>query len=314
VPSVISFFEIDMARGESGAVVQHYNPLVEAPAIARLAAWIAGGHPQLGAVEQVVATRHEADRSRARVVGHFARDVELLARLAGRLDRIGAHAATSDTDADAAYASLSVQLTGPRQLPVRWAVEPPAGAAALRVTLICAAGRAALDFNAAGVATELAEQGGDDEVRTAQPATSPALAALGRFVTAVTTGDSAASTWPAALDAMELADSIEISLRRGRMIDVHHRELTEQLAFKGLMSAVGCGVLVVLVPAMLVAGWIAGMLGIPLSNYWPHLLLGALGLFLALQLLPKLIPAAPQAADRRPPEAAKAADEANSTD
>jgi hypothetical protein len=194
---------------------------------------------------------------------------------------------------------------------VRWAIEPPAGAASLRVMLVCTAGRATLDFNADGVATELAEQGGDGKSRTAQPAAPPAVAALQRFVTAVTAGDGAASTWPAALDAMELADSIEISLRRGRMIDVHHRELTEQLAFKGMMSAVGCGVLVVLIPAMLAAGWIAGLLGIPLSNYWPHLLLAALGLFLAVQLLPKLIPPAPQTAGRRPPDAA---DESNSTD
>jgi hypothetical protein len=296
VPSVISYFEIDMARGESGALLQHYNPLIEAPATSELAAWVASGHPQLGAVEQVVATRHAADRTRERVEWRFARDVQLLARLAGRLDRLGAHAAMGDPDA--AYASLSVQLLGPRQVPVRWAIEPPAGAAALRVTLICARGRVTLYYDPNDRAMELLEQGPDDERRVPQAANSPAADAVSRFVADVAAGEGERSTWPAALDAMELTDSIEISLRRGRMIDIHHRELTEQLAFKGVMSAAGCGVLVVLVPLMLVLGWAAGLLGIPLSQYWPHVLLALLAAFLAMQLLPRLLRANPSAAPR----------------
>ena len=83
--------------------------------------------------------------------------------------------------------------------------------------------------------------------------------------------------------------SIEISLRRGRMIDVHDQQLTEQLAFKGTMSAFGCGLLLVIVPALLVLGWIAGMVGIPVAEYWPHVLLAILALFLGLQFLPKLL-------------------------
>jgi hypothetical protein len=301
VPSVISYFEIDMARGESACVVQHFNPLVEGSVATQLADWVTSGHPQLGAVEQVVATRHAAGRSREQVEWHFARDVELLARLAGRLDRIGGHAAMGDPDA--AYASLGVQLLGPSQVPVRWAIEPPAGGAALRITLICAGGRVELDYGGDGCARELLEQGPTGERCVAQLASSPAAAAVNRFIAAVATSDGAASTWPAALDAMELTDSIEISLRRGRMIDIHHRELTEQLAFKGVMSAVGCGVLVVLVPLMLVVGWVAGLLGVPLSQYWPHALLGILGVFLAVQFLPKLLQPKPTPANSNAPEA-----------
>jgi hypothetical protein len=278
VPSVISYFEIDMARGESGAVVRHFNPLVEAGDVARAAAWVAQGHPQFGPVEQIAATRTLVDRSREAVTWHFARDVELLARLAGRFDRIGAHGAAADSEAS--YASLSVQLSGPRTVPVRWAVEP-AAEPGLRVAIICEHGRVTLAFDSAGHCTKLGEHESGD-----QP---PAARAIARFIAAVRSGQSDASTWTSALDAMELADSIEISLRRGRMIDVHHRELTEQLAFKGVMSAVGCGVLVVLVPLLLVAGWIAGLVGFPLADYWPHVLLVLLAGFLAVQVLPKLL-------------------------
>ena len=97
---------------------------------------------------------------------------------------------------------------------------------------------------------------------------------------------------------MELTDTIEISLRRGRMIDVHHQQLTEQMAFKGMMSAVGCGMLAVLPMLLLGLGWIAGKLGLPIASYWPHGLLILLGLFLALQALPWLLYAKQKPAER----------------
>ncbi|MEM9658496.1 MAG: hypothetical protein AAF961_09055, partial [Planctomycetota bacterium] len=99
----------------------------------------------------------------------------------------------------------------------------------------------------------------------------------------------AESTWPAALHAMELADSIEISLRRGRMIDVHQQQLTERLAFRGTMSAAGCAMLLLLPPLMLAFGWIAGEMKIPVAAYWPHALLLLMAGFLCLQLLPRLL-------------------------
>ena len=87
---------------------------------------------------------------------------------------------------------------------------------------------------------------------------------------------------------MELADTIEISLRRGRMIDVHPQQLTEHLAFKGTMSALGCGVLTLLVPVLLLLGWLAEQVGIPVASTWPHILLGMLTLFLLVQFIPQL--------------------------
>jgi hypothetical protein len=287
VPSVISFFEIDMARTESGALVQHFNPLVDCVRALPWDAFIRDGHPALGAAEQIAATRQLADRTREVVLWHFARDVELLAHIAGRFDRIGAHAAMGDPEA--AYASLSVQLLGGRQIPVRWSVEPLAQSADLVVTVIFQRGRLTATFDAAGELVAIRELGPDGEARAPHTVSSPATHAIERFATALTAGDLAASDWTAALDAMELADSIEISLRRGRMIDVHHRELTETLAFKGMMSALGCGVLTVIVPLLLFLGWITGLVGIPLAHYWPHVLLLLLAAFLSLQFLPKLV-------------------------
>ncbi|HMP06823.1 MAG TPA: hypothetical protein PJ982_10770, partial [Lacipirellulaceae bacterium] len=84
VPSVLSYFEIDLARGDGGAPLQHYNPTAELAGADELQRWIGEGHPTAGPVEQVVATRRLAQRARGEVLRWFARDVELLARLVGR--------------------------------------------------------------------------------------------------------------------------------------------------------------------------------------------------------------------------------------
>ncbi len=270
--SVLTYFEVDMSRTEGEALLQYYNPLREAPALAATADWLVAGHPRFGRVEQIAATRTLTDRSRETVLRRFAADVDLLGHVAGKLNRLGAHASSG---AVADYSALSVQLLGAAELPVRWNVEPPTDAEGLALHFICERGRESIWFDANGLVNQ-------------SPAAA-ASAAIERFAQAVEAGDAAESTWLRALRAMELTDSIEISLRRGRMIDVHDQQLTEQLAFKGTMAAFGCGVLLLIVPAMLLAGWIAGLVGIPIAEYWPHVLLAILALFLGLQLLPKLL-------------------------
>jgi hypothetical protein len=272
--SVLTYFEIDMARTESGAIVQHFNPLVEPPELADAAEWVERGHPEFGAIEQVNGTRRLADRSRELVLWHFARDVEMLGQVAGRLNRIGAHAGAEGQEPN--YAALSVQLLGTSDVPARWSVEPPAGEEGLTLTLVFQRGRVAFEFDPSGRLKST-------------PQDNLEAAVVERFVAAVESGNSSASTWLDALHAMELTDSIEISLRRGRMIDVHHQQLTEHLAFKGTMAAAGCGLLFLLVPLYFLVAWIAGRFGVPIGEFAPHLLLGVLALFLAMQLLPRLI-------------------------
>jgi len=284
--SVLAFYEIDMARSESGAVLHHFNPLVEQqPIVDECAAWVRDGHPQLGAVEQIVWERPLAERIRDRVLWQFARDVELLSRVGGRLDRLGALGSPKE---EATYSGLSVQLLGASQVPVHWSVGPATEVQRPRLVLVAERGRVVVDFDAGGQVIQLEILEGGNSSTTALQSASGARAALERFVSAVECGDGASSTWPAALRAMELTDTIEISLRRGRMIEIHPQQLTEQLAFKGTMSALGCGVLTVVVPLLLAFGWLAEQFGIPVAKTWPHVLLALLALFLLLQLVPKL--------------------------
>jgi len=280
VESVLAYYEIDMARCESHTILQHFNPLTEQHAIIEQChAWITDGHPQLGAVEQVVWERPLAERTQKNVLWHFARDVELLSLVAGRLNRLEA----------ATYAGLSVQLLGKNEVPVRWQVGPVEQDTSSRLVLIAKRGKLSVEFDELGRAVQLSvSQAGETQTTFLEEVDAPSQAAQ-RFADAVQAGGGVASTWTQALAAMELTDTIEISLRRGRMIEVHQQQLTEQMAFRGTMSALGCGVLLLLPPLLLFCGWVAGLVGLPVAKYWPHGLLVLLVIFLGLQLIPKLL-------------------------
>lgn len=283
--SLLSYYEIDMARNESDAVLQHFNPLVEHTGIIELCKkWLVQGHPTLGEVEQVVFARPLGDRSQQNVLDHFARDVELLDRIAGKLNRLGALGSPNE---QATYSGLSVQLLGRSDIPVRWEVGPLEQSKKPMVTIVAKQGRATICFDDIGGKAEITTYAQEANEISQLDSVNVFTSALQRVLEVVRSNEGPKSSWGNALRAMELTDTIEISLRRGRMIDVHEQQLTEQMAFKGTMSALGCGVLIVLVPLLLAIGWLAEQVGIPVAKYWPHLLLVLLAIFLMVQLVPK---------------------------
>jgi len=291
VDSVLSYYEIDMARNESRAVLCHFNPLVShEAAIAQAATWVRDGHPQLGRIEQVVWDRPLRNRSREQVLWHFARDVELIDRIAGPLNKLGALGSPQE---EATYSGLNVQMLGSTTVPARWTVGPVEDSENPTLALVGQHGKLVCSFSRDGTPQEWNTTGSNlNEANSASQVIEkhdPGTGVLESFLTAVATSDMQVSTWPGALKAMELTDTIEISLRRGRMIDVHLQQLTEELSFKGTMSALGCGVLLLLPPVLLLMGWLAEKVGLPIADYWPHALLALLAAFLAFQLIPKVL-------------------------
>jgi hypothetical protein len=281
--SVLSYYEVDMARTENNAVLYHFNPLVtRTNRLDEFASWIANGHPETGRIEQLLCERPLTDRTRENDLWHFARDVELLDHIAGPLNRLGA---LGSPDEATTYSGLSVQLLGKTQVPVRWSVGPVDQSVYPTLTFIGERGRVRLEFDESSVFRSL-----DTAVPDEMMAATAATMCVKKFVEQLRNGVGERTTWPRALRAMELTDTIEISLRRGRMIDVHRQQLTEELAFRGTMSAVGCGMLMVLPPLLLFAGWLAQLIGLQLNkNWWAVGLLALLAFFLLLQFAPKLL-------------------------
>lgn len=88
---------------------------------------------------------------------------------------------------------------------------------------------------------------------------------------------------------MEVVDAVELSLQKGRTIEVFQKQLTEKLAFRGTMAALGCGLLLIAffaVVAVAVLGGAEGIVGQKILPAWPLLMLGVLAFFLLLQAVP----------------------------
>ena len=310
--SMLWAYELDMIRGDSGATLIPFLPDRLHPFIRRLQerieAGLAGADP-LGPVETITMERRLVDRSKEAVLRSLAVDADLVRVLAGDPSRLST---LGTADADAAWNTLAVGFTGPAQVPVRWQVvrgERPG----LRITLVHAKGTNAVDVPDAS----LDEAGHHDDApwtwtgdRSETLAFNRGALMLDELHRRRELTTIAPAAWSDAARTIELAETVPRSLAKGRAIDLHQEEFTELGTFRGTMASLGCGLvlmtLLLLVLATLVggiareAGWEWGE---RIAGIWPMVVLAALGLFLALQVLPLLI-----GAGTRPPGAGNSGD------
>ena len=200
-------------------------------------------------------------------------------------------------DADAAWGTLAVGLTGAANLPVRWRVtrgETPG----LTISLVGGSGTLTLDIPDSDANWTLATEPGGRVERAGFDRAATILGLLSDAAPAA--AEIAPALWDDAARAIELAETVPRSLAKGRAIDLHQEEFSEIGTFKGTMASLGCAIvlggLFVLLLATLVggiakeAGW---EFGERIAGVWPIAVLVVLGAFLLLQLLPLLVGAAP---------------------
>ncbi len=279
--SMLVCYELDMIRQESHCPIMPYSRLRFSSGYERFYHLVKDGPESvLGELEQVIFERWLVDRTPDHVREEFARDMDLARPLAGELTRLAAMAPTSEP---AGYANLGVQLSGPAGTLVRWsggAVETNPG---LRITVVGSRGRAVLHLLEGTPTWNLnwANDGasGSEEFPPADGA-ARALDIAARLVQR----EPVSPDWQDSCRAIELADSIQRSLEKGRTVELHYEDYTEASTFKGTMTSLGCGLLWIS-SLILIIGVVAAGFRLPLADYWPHFLLVALGVFLLLQLL-----------------------------
>lgn len=288
--SMLVYYELDMIRQESGCLMLPYTPALGHPALMQLERLLGGEDAEsLGPLEQLLVERALPDRSRRLVQAHFVRDMELARRLCGPLNKVAAMTSPSPergkgrSASELNYANLGVQMSGPSGALVRWSVGPVEERSGAIFTFLGARGKATLEIPADEQTWKLEtrlESGSQSHAFEPWDAPSFALDAM----QAAVSGQPLKPDWLEASQTMELADAIEHSLQRGRTVELYYESPSEQSTFKGLMSGVGCFLLIG-VPAFVVIATTAVNAGMPLADYWPHALLGLLGAFLLLQFL-----------------------------
>jgi hypothetical protein len=306
--SVLPYYELDMTRRETGCIVRHYNPMVGHPVVAELAAWVRESHPTIGPIHQLTCERCLDDDGRANVLAYLARDVELAAAAASDIRRV---TAIGPRTADASFASLQVQMSTSGPATLRWSVRPSRRTVSgFEMTLIGELGTATLsiDENPSAnqpVTWELETLADDQEDRQTLELYDPPGAAIEQLADAIAETNAerraARSTWDAATRAMEVVDAVELSLEKGRTIDVYQQQLTERLAFRGTMAALGCGLLLVGFVAIVLVSLLGGAeeaVGHRLLPAWPLVLLAVLAFFLVMQVIPLLVHKSKQSASQ----------------
>jgi predicted dehydrogenase len=296
--SVLPYYEVDMTRREMGGVVRHYNPIANHPIFAELATWVRDGHPEIGPIHQVTCERRVADTTRGNVVRCLERDVEPMAVVGGDMRRVSAMGPKIDQPS---FASLQVQMICGGPASVRWSVGSPAGTdGELVMTLVGQHGSIRLTAFDAAVENppswRLETIGVAEQDRQTLEPFDAAGAAIREFVEAAAATSDAerrdSCTWNTATRAMEVVDAIELSLEKGRTLDVHQQQLTERLAFRGTMAALGCGLLLVgfgVLTLVTLFGTAEGNDNRKLFSGWSIGLLAVLAFFLLLQCAPLLV-------------------------
>ncbi len=311
--SMLEVYELEMIREETASVVMPYLPARFHPALDELQALL--DHQEsavIGTIEQITLERSMPQRDRDSVLRQFARDVDVLQTLAGNTTKLHAFASdpgsrtlqisaeqsrteskNQETAGNNELRNLVVQMTTSEGLVSRWTVVPSTDQVGATLTLIGSQGEAnlLLTDDAQPWRLEIRSQNHHDTREF--PDWNPAAVALDRLAEAhVSPNIILSPTLAEAARTVELAETIDRSLARGRTIELHEEEFSDIGTFKGTMTSVGCGLLVVgmilLIVVALVhllavqAGW--NQLAAKLDN-WPFLLLAVCGIYLLLQPL-----------------------------
>lgn len=244
-------YELEMMREEVGGVILAFAPGFGHPAFEQLAQLIdAGESSAIGVAEQLVIERYLPIRDRASVLKVLAQDITLQRQLIGQITSINAVGAEPG---DASLPNLSVNLTGTGQVIGRWSVGPATDDRIFTITLVGSRGTAVVTAYGASrpwgmrISSEQSEFGLHDD-------TSATIAWLQRAIA----NSGHRSEWEAVCHDLDAKEQIERSLRRKRTVEFRRDAQNEEGAFKGIMSAGGCMILLLALFLLMVFAVVEG--------------------------------------------------------
>ena len=297
IADMLLSFELQMIQRDSRSPIIPFFPGISSRLNCSLQQLCSSDQSDFGSIQQITIERDAKDGSPDSVRAAFARDAFLCRRWIGKIDRISALGSKPYPATD--WKNLSVHMTAANGTIIRWTASPIPGSGEISVT--SDRGRVACHNDYESGEWRLAEETSSallPEPSEESPDSDAALIcdALRKFKTDSTLAN---ELWEDACRAIELADTIDHSYRRGKTIELYHEEHTEEETFKSMMAAGGCLAMLMtlfIIPlfAMLESlqiPWLEGEIWqrMPLRllywRNWPYYLFGALALFLLLQFL-----------------------------
>jgi hypothetical protein len=259
-------YEIEMIRKDLRSVIVPYFPGSRGQIWANLRQLALEGADGLGRVEQLVVERPLAVRTPQAVLAQLARDATVVRYVLGPIRAVSAVGSLDEKNS-----VLSVQLASGDGRLARWSVEPANEHEPARYIAVGSEGKRSVGGD---------KGDGDDQ---------GVDALIAELSSALSGQDSLAFSWLDACRAQEVAATAPRCLARGKTIELHNQEHTEDAAFKGTMAVGGCLILLLLL-AFTVSWSVIEGLNLGLEWFWawrnlPLLLLVPIAFFLFLQVL-----------------------------
>ena len=280
-PTADPYYQVALSRAESGAVVVPDLPGRLHPGVSALAKAMADG--SLGGLRSVRLEMSfppaSPDADLLRIA--FPKFVDMIRSLLGEVEAL---TATGSPTEERPTDSLIVHLRGPsgRVGEVRLEAGGPARG---RLEVVGSEGRLALEFEPGWDGPSRLIRTIGDWQRDGQPLEIPAWNSRWAILDALADLQAGIPARPDLDDgtkAVELAEAVGRSLRRRRTVELHYEEVSELGSFKGVMTGLGCGLLL-LVPVLV----IVALVGLQFGQDWMIYVAGAapglLVLFLGLQ-------------------------------
>jgi predicted dehydrogenase len=278
-----AYYQVALSRAETGAIIVPAMPLRHHPGVAAIRQALASS--ELGAFRglRIEAQRQGDKADLAQVM--VPRFVDLVRALLGEIEAL---TATGDPPGEHPDLELIVQLrvAEARRAELRLSAGP---GEPFRLSLLGTDGSMSLDidpeFDQPARLIRRAS-GQDPEVHEFEPWDSheAIFSVLKQSCSQRESSELPHSNLLDATRAMEIAEATARSLRRGRTVDLHYEEVSEEATFKSVMTSTGCMVLLVAIFILPIA--LGGpALGLDWTIYIAYLIPPALVIFVLLQAL-----------------------------
>lgn len=279
-----AYYQVALSRSETGAVIVPDLPWRLHPGVNSIAHAIDGA--ELGAFRglrlEFPCTDEGTDLARVVV----PRTVDVVRALIGEIEAL---TATGDPPGQHPDLELIVQLRAAEARRAELRIWSAAAAEPARLTLIAANGSLTLEFDPrlqqpARLIRREPNQGEEQQELEPWDPHEAIFGVLTRSCAQRGRSDSPSPNLHDATRAMELAEATARSLRRGRTVELHYEQISEESTFKSVMTSTGCMILVAALFAVMFA--LAGPpLGIHWTIYIAYIVPPVLVIFVVLQSL-----------------------------
>jgi myo-inositol 2-dehydrogenase/D-chiro-inositol 1-dehydrogenase len=280
-PDSEAYYQVALSREETGAAIVPDLPMRLHPGVRALRLALADAETGSFRGLRLEATPSSPGTSLVRV--EFARAADAVRAIVGEIDALTATGAPPGDDPDLELV-VHLRSTDARGAEVRIG---SGTSGPTRLTLLGSLASLTLEI-APGhpqQARLLRHEGGRAAEHIELPSWDPHAAIFAVLAASMVRREAGETPSPSLLDgtrAMELAEAVSRSLRRGRTIELHYESISEESTFKSVMTSTGCMVFLASF-AVLLLSMAGAAVGMKWMLYIPYIIPPALVLFVVLQ-------------------------------